>query len=206
MVVVRDRRGALLAGGFIVLLLASEAALSLPDESDSDSFVARFYSDHRATIIVLQVIGIVAAGLLAGYAARLWRVDAAVGVTGVVTAVLGCVPGLATIALAVVADPGAPASAGTWNQRLPRADDLLFLGVVGFALAVAVRFRSHRLAATVGGLTALLCAARLGLEASGQARGVFDSLGPIAFVLLVAVLAVMSWQGTLPTGGASPGR
>lgn len=106
-----------------MLLVVSEAALTLPEESDGDGFVARFSSDHRMPIIVLQVIGIATAGLLAGYAARLWRIDASVGLAGVITAVLACTPGLATIALALAADTGAPAAADTWNHRLPRADD-----------------------------------------------------------------------------------
>ncbi len=201
----RDRAGALLAAGFIVLLLASEAALSLPDEFDGAEFVARFYADHRVTIIVLQVVGLLAAGLLAGYALRLRRVDAVVGAAGVVTAILACAPGLVTIVLTVVADPAAPTRAGIWNQREPRADDLLFIGIVAFGLAVAVQLREHRVAAAAGGLTALLCAARLGLDASDRARGAFDSLGPLAFVLLVAVLGVMSWRGEMTPRHDQPG-
>jgi hypothetical protein len=175
-------------------------ALALPDESDNATFVAGFYADHRATIIALQLVGLAAAGLLAGYAARLRAVDADVGATGAVTALLACAPGLATIVLALVADPSAPARAGAWNQRLPRADDLLFLGIIVFGLAVAIRLRSHRVDAVVGGLTALLYVARLGLEAAGRPRGVLDSLGPIAFLLLIASLAAMSWRGLLSTG------
>lgn len=210
MATTRDRAGALLAAGFVLLLLASEGALSLPDEQDGDAFVARFYADHRVTIVVLQVVGFVAAGLLAAYALRLRRVDAGVGAAGLVTAALACAPGLVTIVLAVVADPGSPARAGVWNQREPRADDLLFVGIVAFGLAVAVQLRHHRVVAAVGGLTALLCTARLGMEASGQPRGAFESLGPLGFVLLVAVLGVLSWRGGLTpataTGTTRQGR
>jgi hypothetical protein len=40
----RDLFGAVLAWAFVVLLLASEAALSLPDETASDATVATFYA------------------------------------------------------------------------------------------------------------------------------------------------------------------
>ena len=62
----RDLIGAALAWAFVVLLLASEAALTLPDATDSDAVVASFYAQHRATIVVLQLVGLVAAALLAG--------------------------------------------------------------------------------------------------------------------------------------------
>jgi hypothetical protein len=45
----RDLAGAVLAFGFVVLLLASEAALTLPDETDSAATVSAFSAAHSAT-------------------------------------------------------------------------------------------------------------------------------------------------------------
>jgi hypothetical protein len=196
----RDVRGALLALAFVVLLSASEAALTLPDETAGDSVVASFYARHRVAIVVLQLVGLAAAGLLAAYAARLRRVDAVVGAAGLLTAVLACAPSLVTLLLALVADPANPSTVGTWNALGPRADDLLFVGITVFGAAVAFRPPFHPAVRGLGAIVALLCAARLVLEAAGQARGSFDSLGPISFVLLVAALGVLSATGRLTPG------
>ena len=47
-------------------LLASEAALSLPDEHLGAHPVATFYAAHRGVIVTLQVVGLIA------IAVRLW--------------------------------------------------------------------------------------------------------------------------------------
>src|SRR3954447_17331770 len=86
----RDLLGAALAWAFVVLLLASEAALTLRDVNDSDAAVASFYAQHRAPIVVLQLVGLVAAGLLAAYSWRLRRTDAVAGTAGLITAALAC--------------------------------------------------------------------------------------------------------------------
>ena len=130
----RDRLGAALAFGFIALLLSTEVVLTLPDVTDSASFVATFYAGHRALIVILQILGFVAAALFAGYAWRLRWVDRVVGGAGLVTAVCALVPGAVTLVIAVVADPALPASAGRWNRLEPRADDVLFVGVFLFAV------------------------------------------------------------------------
>jgi hypothetical protein len=192
-----DLRGALLALAFVVLVLASEAALTLPDENASDSAVASFYADHRAAIIVLQVIGLIAAVLLAAYSARLRRVDVIAGTAGLFTAAFACAPAVVTIVLALVADPTHPGAAGTWNAIEALADDLLFIGITVFGAAIALRPRFHPVARVLGAIVALSCAARLVLEAAGQPRGSFDSIGPISFVLLVACLGVLSASGRL---------
>lgn len=194
----RDLFGAGLALAFVVLLLASEAALTLPDETASDVAVASFYAHHRATVVALQVTGLVAAGLLAGYAARLWRVDRVVGSAGLITAALACAPAIVTTVTALVADPAHPHAAGTWNALEPRADDLLFVGITGFGAAVALRPRLPAVTRVLGAIVAVLCGARLVLEATGHARSTFDSLGPISFVVLVACLGVFSALGRLP--------
>jgi hypothetical protein len=66
-----DRFAARLAVAFIVLLLATELVLTLPDEAASPAFVAQFYTEHRAFIIALQMLGVADALLLGGYAWRL---------------------------------------------------------------------------------------------------------------------------------------
>jgi hypothetical protein len=193
----RDLVGAGFAGGFVVLLLASEAALSLPDVNDPDTAVASFYLQHRGTIVVLQLIGLVAAALLAVYSARLRRFDTVVGTVGLITAALACAPSVVTLVIALVADLARPAPAGAWNAREPRADDLLFVGITLFGAAVAVRPRFPAVARVLGAIVAVLCGARLLLESTGHARGTFESLGPIAFVVLIACLGVFSATGRL---------
>ena len=88
-----DRLGAALAAGFIVLLLATELVLTLPDVADSPSSVANFYVAHRLIIVILQAFGFIAAGLFGAYAWRLRSVDRVVGAAGLVTAVCALVPG-----------------------------------------------------------------------------------------------------------------
>jgi hypothetical protein len=193
----RDPLGAALAWAFVVLLLASEAALTLPDESASGPAVASFYAQHRVTVLVLQLIGLVAAGLLAGYAGRLRRFDRVSSTAGLITAALACAPAVVTLVLALVADPAHPSAAGTWNARGPRADDLLFIGITVFGAAIALRRRFPAGARLLGAIVAVLCGARLILEATGHVRGAFDSLGPISFVLLMACLGLLSAMGRL---------
>jgi hypothetical protein len=193
----RDLVGAVLAWAFVVLLLASEAALTLPDEAAPDADVASFYAEHRPTVVVLQLIGLVAAGLLGAYAVRLWRFDVVAGTAALITAVLACAPTLVTLVLAIVADPARPSTTRTWNGLEPRGDDLLFVGITVFAAAIALRGRFPAAVRALGAIVAVLCAARLVLEATGHARDAFDSLGPVAFVVLVACLGVLSAMGRL---------
>jgi len=200
----RDILGAVLAWAFVVLLLGSEAALDLPDETAAASAVASFYAQHRGMVVVLQLIGLVAAGLLAGYAARLRRFDVPAGTAGLVTAALACAPAVVTLLIAFVADPAHPSTAGTWNVREPRADDLLFIGITLFGAVIALRPRFPAVARVLAAIVAVLCGARLVLEATGHARGTFDSLGPISFLLLIAVLGFLSAVGRLSPDAPAP--
>jgi hypothetical protein len=200
----RDLPGALFAFAFVLLLLASEAALTLPDEAATDTAVATFYTGHRGAVIVLQLVGLLAAGLLAAYALRLRRIDRVVGNAALLAAVLACAPALLTIVIALVADPASPAAAGTWNRLEPRADDLLFVGITVFAATVALRLQSP-VARVLGGLVAVLFVVRFVLEALGRERGWVDSLAPILFVVLVGTLGVLNARGRLepaPVRGA----
>jgi hypothetical protein len=203
-----DRLGAALAAGFIVLLLATELVLTLPDETDTASSVAAFYVAHRAFIVILQILGCVAAGLFAAYAWRLRSVDRVVAAAGVVTAVCALVPGFITVILAAVADPANPDSAARWNSVEPRGDDILFVGILLFATAVAVRLgRKTPFLGVLAVIVALSCLVRLVLEITGNSRGALESIGPLSFIVLVGVMAVLSLRGVLgPASQPGPMR
>jgi hypothetical protein len=193
-----DRFAAALAAGFVVLLLVTEGALSLPGESDSASEVADFYSAHRSAIITLQLLGFVASALLAAYAWRLRRVDEPAAWTALLVAFCSVVPGAMTLILALVADTADTSSAGRLNDLEPRGDDVLFAGVLVFAIVVAVRLgRPHRVLGGLALLVVLSCLARLGMEAAGRGRGALESVAPLSFLLLVAGMAVLSFRGDL---------
>jgi amino acid transporter len=204
-----DRLGAALAVGFIVLLVGSESALVLPDVGASASTVASFYAAHRGLAIVLQLVGLLAAAMLGGYAWRLRSVDRVVGQAGMVAAVCALAPTLITLVLAVLADPDHADAAGTWNALIPTGDDLLFVGIVVFSAGVAWRLRRRLPAlAVLAALVSLACLVRLVLEAVGRPRSALESVGPLSFVVLVAVMAVLSFLGLLrrsPTAGPAGG-
>jgi hypothetical protein len=193
-----DRVGAALAAGFIVLLLATELVLTLPDETDTSSTVATFYAAHRALIVTLQVLGFVAAGLFGAYAWRLRSVDRVVAVAGLVTAVCAVIPGFITLVLAIAADPANPDSAAYWNSLEPRGDDILFLGILFFATTVALRLgRKIPMLGVVAVVVAVSCLVRLALEVTGSSLGAVESIGPLSFLVLVGFMAVLSLRGVL---------
>lgn len=193
-----DRVAGALAGGFVVLLLATELVLSLPDEADSPVFVANFYAAHRTFIIILQILGLVAAALLGAYAWRLRSVDRVVAAAGMIMAGCGLVPGLITLVIAIVADPSQPAPAGRWNLLEPFGDDILFVGIVMFASAVAVRLgRRFPALGVLAALVAVFCLIRLVLQIAGSDRGPLDAIGPLSFLILIAVMALLSYLGIL---------
>ncbi len=202
-----DRLAAGLAAGCIMLLLATEGALTLPGESDSASQVADFYTAHRAAIIVLQLLGFLASALLAAYAWRLRQVDDRVAWAGILVAVCSVVPGAITLVLAVVADTADASAAGDVNDLEPRGDDVLFIGILVFAFVVALRLgRAHPALAALAVLVAVSSLARLLMEAAGKGRGALESVAPLSFLSLVAAMAVLSWRGTLSTSAATTGR
>ena len=191
-----DRTAGWLGAAFLVTLLASEAALSLPDELSPAATVATFYSQHRSVIIGLQIVGFVSCALLALFALRLQRIDRGAAVAGVVLAVAALAPGLVTVALAIAADPRNPSTADTLNRLEPRGDDLLFIGVALFAIVIALRLgRSPVWVGFVAAVVALTCVLRLALEILGRPRGVLDSLAPITFLVLVAALVWLRFRG-----------
>src|SRR2546430_17470602 len=104
-----DRTAGWLGIAFLVLLLASEAALVLPDEHASAATVASFYAAHRAVIIGLQVAGFAGSALLALFGWRLRVIGPGVAAAGVVLGVTTPTPTLITAPPAGVAPPSAPA-------------------------------------------------------------------------------------------------
>jgi hypothetical protein len=193
-----DRVAGVLALGFVVLLLATELVLTLPDENADPATLVSFYTRNRGFVIILQVLGFVAAGLLAGYAWRLRRIDRPISIAGLVTAGCALVPGLITLGIAVVADPAHPAAAVRWNHREPLGDDLLFAGIALFGATIAIRLARRLIGlAALAGLTALAALVRLLLAAIGVPRGPLDAAAPLLFVALVAVMGVLSWIGRL---------
>jgi hypothetical protein len=192
-----DRRAGWLGTGFLVLLLASEGALTLPDEGATASAVASFYAEHRAVIVALQVVGFVACALLAAMAWRLRAGDRRVSAAGLLVATAALAPGLVTLLVAVVADPRHPSSAARYNDLEPRGDDLLFLGIAVFGLAVVAAHRRVPLwVAVLGVVVAATSVLRLALEALGQERGALDALAPLTFLALVAALTWLSFRGS----------
>jgi hypothetical protein len=113
-----------------------------------------------------------------------------------IMAVCALVPGLITLVIAIVADRDHPAAAGVWNALEPRGDDALFVGIVLFAGTIALRL-GRRIPAlgVLAGLVAVSCLARLVLEAAGSKRGPLEAVGPLLFVILIAVMAVSSFLG-----------
>jgi FtsH-binding integral membrane protein len=191
-----DRTAGWLGIAFLVTLLGSEAALSLPDENASDAVVAAFYQAHRPVIVVLQLVGFVGCALLALFAWRLRALGRGVAMSGLLLAAAAAAPGVLTLVVALVADPRSPARAGTLNRWEPRGDDLLFVGVTLFALTVlALRERVPRWVTVLAGAAAACCALRLLLEALGRHRGALDSLAPVSFLVLVAALTALCFRG-----------
>lgn len=191
-----DRTAGWLGIAFLVLLLASEVALSLPDEHASAATVATFYAAHRAVIIGLQVAGFAGSALLALFGWRLRVISPGVAGAGLVLAATTLAPALITLVLAVVADPAHPGAAGTLNQWEPRGDDLLFVGVTLFA-ATLLPFlgRPPRWLGVLAGIVAVFCLLRFALELLGRPRGAVDALAPVSFLVLVAALTWLSFRG-----------
>jgi hypothetical protein len=50
---------------------------------------------------------------------------------------------------------------------------------------------------------AISCLTRLVLELVGKSRGALDAVGPLSFLLMIAVMAVLSFRGVLNADSAS---
>lgn len=155
------------------------------------------FTSAPAVVTLLQVAGFVACGLLAAMAWRLRVEDRRVSNAGLLVAIAALAPGLVTLVVAIVADPRHPASAERYNNLEPRGDDLLFLGIAMFGLAiVAARRRLPSWLAVLGAVVAATSVLRLALEALGQERGALDSLAPLSFLVLVGAVTWLSFRGS----------
>jgi hypothetical protein len=191
-----DRAAGWLGVAFLLTLLASEAALSLPDEHATAATVAAFYVAHRPVVIALQLVGFAAGALLGLFAWRLRAVSRGVGLAGLVLAVTTLAPGAVTLLLAATADPRRPSRAGAYNALEPRGDDLLFVGITGFAVVVLLLLgRRPRWLGVLAGAVTLCGLLRLALEALGRDRGALDALAPLSFLALVAGLTWLCFRG-----------
>jgi len=200
-----DRPAGWLGAAFVVTLLASEAALTLPDETATPASVAAFYAEHRPVIVVLQLVGFVACALLALFAWRLRVASRGVAVAGVVLAATALAPALVTLLIALAADPRRPTRAGDYNALEPRGDDLLFVGITLFAGTVAVLLgRRPRWLGVLAGVVALCCLLRLVLEAIGRDRGLLDGLAPVAFLVLIGGMVWLCFRGFPITSSGQP--
>ena len=189
----RDLTTVWLGVGFLLLLLGSEGALTLPDADATDASATRFYADHAAVVVALQVVGFVACLLLALFARRLRGLGRAVAATGILLAVLALVPGIVTLLAAVLADPDRVSRAGRLNAIEPWADDLLFVGIGVFALAVlGARSRTPVWVTAIAGLTTVAVLVRLAMDVVGTSNTSFDAIAPVLFLLLVAALTIQA--------------
>lgn len=203
---VRDPTAGWLGIGFLVLLLGSEGALTLPDSDASAASVADFYAQHGTAIVSLQVVGFVACLLLGLFAWRVRVDDPRLAASGVLLAVLAAAPGAVTTVLAVVADPARPAQAGRLNDVVPRADDLLFVGIVLFAGAVVASAASPGWMRGLGAVVATLSGVRLVMDLAGADPGPWESLAPLAFLVLVAAMVLLVFRGKAPGAPTTAGR
>lgn len=203
---VRDPTAGWLGVGFLVLLLGSEGALTLPDSDASGASVADFYADHEAVIVSLQVVGFVACLLLGLFSWRLRADDTRVAASGVLLAVLAIAPGAVTTVLALVADRDRPAQAARLNDLEPRADDVLFVGIVLLAVAVLASAASPGWLRGLGAVVAVLAAVRLVTDVAGVDPGPLETLAPLAFLVLVAAMVVLVFRGRAPRGAETTAR
>jgi membrane-bound metal-dependent hydrolase YbcI (DUF457 family) len=189
-----DRIAGWLGVGFLVALLASEAALSLPDERAPAATVASFYAEHRAVIIVLQIVGFASCALLALFAWRLRSIDRRAATAGLILAVAALAPGVITIALAIAANPQDSTNASTstaWNLEAMTCYSL----ESRYSPPRSPSSYAHTMDRRRGGNRRADLSTSAGARSSGRARGFLDSVAPITFLVLIAALVWLRFRG-----------
>jgi hypothetical protein len=177
---------------FVVLLLLGAGMASVPGSSNSVATVRAFYLDHRAVVLVAQLVELAAAAVFVLHARALAGVLSSRRSKGLRSAGLLVAAGAGLTAVPVLAlTATAPSASDRVVAGLARASDLtdvvLFAAVSLFAAAAA---RSSA-ASWVGGLAAavaLLSAARSVLLACGSSA--LNLTAPLAFIALVGVLSI----------------
>ena len=168
---------------FVVLLLVSAAMVSVPTASKSGEAIVAFYKAHETLIVLQQLVGVVALGAFVAFALSLppvrwlrpalWFFVTTELVTNLVPLVI------------VVSDPAADtAHTLTYVEDIA---DAVFAIAIAFFVAAATQAEPLwvRLAAYVVALANIArgIADPLGLTA-------LDTVAPLAFVALIAILSV----------------
>ena len=195
-----DRVAASLAGGFVVLLLATEVVLSLPDETASAASVGLLRGTsnlhhHPADpgIRGLRPAGRVRLAIASGRSGRVDRGDGHGGLQSPPRARHSRDCGGGRSSQSGGGQSMEPAGAPC-GRRVVRRD-------LVFAAAVALRLgRSLPALGVLALLVAVGCFFRLGLEAAGVGRGPLDAIVPLSFLILIAVMAALSLLGVLRPG------
>jgi hypothetical protein len=184
------RSGAVFGFAFVVVLFVTAAAVSLPGPEASAHQVVAFYVQHRNVVELVQLLALTTVPLLVLFALRLRELDRASGTAAVAVAAMGSLPTVATLVLALTADPRHADSAHALNVTAAVADDLLFLTISGFAAAVWAGRSAYR--PWLRGLavvTSAVCLARGVLGLAGV-QSWLDIAGPLTFVALVGALSI----------------
>jgi hypothetical protein len=184
------RSGAVYGAAFIVVLFLSAAVVSLPQPDASGQQVVDYYTQYRGLVVVTQLLGLCTVPLLALFAIRLRALDRPSGTAALIVAAMGSLPTLATLLLAVTADPAHIGAAHALNVIAGLADDVLFLTISGFAAVIAARRGTYRpwlRAIAVG--TSAVCLAR-GVLGFAHMQSWLDAAAPLAFLGLVAALSI----------------
>jgi len=180
---VSSRAAGLWGIAFVVLLLVSAAAVSIPTSNESGERIADFYRRHGDVVIAQQVIGVLALGAFVAFALLLpphrWlRIAvAAFVVTELAT-------NLVPFAMVVTQPSASTAHTLTFVEDI--ADAALFVAIALFVSALTLAEPLWlRVAAYV---VAAACVLRA--VAGPLGFNVFDAVAPLAFVLFMLLFCV----------------
>jgi hypothetical protein len=179
---------------FALLVVVGSAVVSLPSSDAPPSAIAGFYADHRAAVVVTQLLGLAGVAVLLRVLVLLrrrvvprgGRAELALTLSGLLVAGASALTALPVLVLAL--DSGLDADATrSWARFADVTDDILFGTVAVFAAVLAVLLQP-RWVRLLAGAVALLAAVRavgspLGLSA-------LDVVAPLAFLVLVVVLGI----------------
>lgn len=181
---------------FVVLLLVSAGMVTVPGGDDSTIDVRRFYDDNRTVIVVAQLIGLAAAAALVPFALAVqrqhwvrrspWVLAAALAVA--TAAALTAVPPLA---LCMVADSAESELVSALATASDLVDVVLFVVIAVFA-AILARAVDGPIMRVLSAVVALVCGLGGLLLLAGREE--LELVAPMAFITLVAALAIVSWR------------
>lgn len=190
------RSGAVFGFAFIVVLFVSAAAVSLPGPDASGQQLVDFYAHHRTAVTLAQLLALCTGPLLFLFALRLRRLDRRSGTAALPVAVVGPLPAVAALVLALTADPEHTGFAHGLNVASGLVDDVLFLFICGFAATVWAGRAAFRVwVRAIAVVVSVVCLVR-GVLGLAQVQGPFDVAAPIAFLVLVGALSIRMLQGS----------